>query len=139
MAKLAPAPSASPSIKRDVALRWTKKLAEPGFTPVVNYFLHNYHRLNPPITTPEAMFVVHLMSFKWDQSMPRPAFLTIATRMGISTTMARNHARTLENGKKYLIRIMRIGQPNYFDLTPLFRALEKLLAEDERRQALPGP
>jgi len=44
--------------------------------------------------------------------------------MGLTTTSARNHARSL--GKKgYLKRQKRIGTTNLFDLTPLFDALER--------------
>jgi hypothetical protein len=121
--------------KRDVAKRWTAKLAKGGFTPVVMTFLEHYARMTPPLTTPEAMLVIHLMSFKWDDAMPWPAFKTLAKRMGISATAVRNHARSLETRKKYLVRHKRVGQPNLFDLTPLFTALEKVQAAEEQRKA----
>jgi hypothetical protein len=91
--------------------------------------------MTPPLTTPEAMLVIHLMSFKWDDAMPWPAFKTLAKRMGISATAVRNHARSLETRKKYLVRHKRVGQPNLFDLTPLFTALEKVQAAEEQRKA----
>lgn len=122
-------------VKRDVAKRWTAKLAKGGFTPVVTVFLEHYARMNPPLTTPEAMLVIHLMSFKWDESMPWPAFKTLAKRMGISATAVRNHARNLETRKNYLVRHKRVGQPNQFDLTPLFTALEKVQAAGEQQKA----
>lgn len=122
--------------KRDVAKRWTAKLAKGGFTPVVTVFLEHYARMSPPLTTPEAMLVIQLMSFKWDDSMPFPAFKTLAKRMGISATAVRNHARTLEKQKRYLVRHKRVGQPNLFDLKPLFEALEKVqVAEEQRKMA----
>lgn len=120
--------------KRDVAKRWTEKLAKGGFTPVVQAFLEHYASLSPPITTPEAVFIIHLMSFKWDEKMPWPAFKTLAKRMGISTTAVRNHARSLDTGKKYLVRHPRVGKPNLFDLRPLFAALEKAQAASEARK-----
>src|SRR5688500_11912238 len=120
---------ATPS--RRFADRWTEKIVKAkGCTPIY-YFLHNYHRLN--VTTPEAMFIVHLMSFKWDAKHPRPGLPKIAKRMGITPTAVRNHARSLEVRKKLLNRIMRVGRPNLFDLTPLFRKLEKMIAEDEKK------
>ena len=77
---------------------------------------------------------------KWDNAPPFPGFTSLAKRMGISTTAARGHARSLE-GKGYLIRQMRVGTTNKFDLTKLFTALEKLQAfELGRRQgAASGP
>jgi len=120
--------------KHDVAKRWTSKLAQDGFTPVVAVFLENYARLKPPLTTPEAMLVIHLMSFKWSEEMPWPAFKTLSKRMGISATAVRNHARNLDVRKKYLIRHPRVGLPNRFDLRPLFEALEIAQAEEHRRK-----
>jgi hypothetical protein len=92
--------------------------------------------MKPPLTTPEAMLVIQLMSFKWDDQMPWPAFKTLAKRMGISATAVRNHARSLDTRKKYLVRHKRVGQPNLFDLAPLFAALEKVQAiENDRKTA----
>lgn len=131
--KLKLAGQAAPT-KCSIALRWTKKLVEGGWTPVSDYFLENYHRLNPPITTTEAMFIVHLMLHKWDEKPPYPGFKTLAKRMGITPTAARNHARSLDSGKHYIKRITRVGLPNKYDLTPLFDALEKLKAADDKAE-----
>ena len=85
------------------------------------------------------MFIIQLLSFKWDEKMPRPGFKTIAKRMGISDTQARSYARNLEKNK-FLSRVKRVGQTNRFDLSPLFKLLEaealrrektKLLEEEE--------
>ncbi len=100
-------------------------LVKDGWTPVSDFFLENYSRLNPPITTTEAMLIIQLMRHKWDENHPYPAFKTLARRMGITDTAARNHARSLEVRKNYLVRIKRVGMPNLFDLSPLFAALEK--------------
>jgi hypothetical protein len=118
---------------RDVARRWSPTLVLDGFTPISNYFLANYSRLSPPLKSGEALLVIHLMQFKWDETPPRPAFKTLANRMGISAAALRAHARSLEK-KKYLLRKARIGQPNLFDLRPLFAALEHLRAQDERQE-----
>jgi hypothetical protein len=108
---------------RGVAKRWTTELTKDGWTAVSNFFLENYSRLSPPLTTPEAMLVIHLMSFKWNEKLPFPGFKTLATRMGISQTAVRGHARRLDVWKKYLKRIKRVSQTNQFDLSPLFQAL----------------
>jgi hypothetical protein len=130
MPKTAGSPRAEQvKIPREVARRWTPRLTRDGWTPVSDYFLENYHKLKPALTSLEAMLVIHLMRHKWDEKHPRPAFKTLAKRMGITDTAVRNHARSLEK-KTYLLRIKRIGQPNHFDLTPLFQALERLLDED---------
>ena len=131
--KLRPSPKASTE-ERKVAKRWTAKLVADGFTPVSDYFLKNYHRLSPPLTSSEAMLVVHLVLHKWGEDAPYPAFKTLAKRMGITATSARNHARKLEQ-KSYLHREKRVGTTNRFHLEPLFEALEKLRAADERGKA----
>src|SRR5436305_4599818 len=112
---------------REVSDRWTEPLTSGGWTPVSDFFLDHYAQLKPPITNAEAMLVIHLIRHKWDAAPPFPGFVTLAKRMGISTTATRAHARSLEK-KGYLVRQMRVGTTNRFDLTKLFQALEKQLA-----------
>jgi DNA-binding MarR family transcriptional regulator len=101
-------------------------LKEDGFVPVSTFFLENYHRLKPfDLTYGEAMFVVHLMRYKWDESAPFPAYKTIAQRMHVSTKSARRWAQSLEQ-KGYLKREMRVGETNRFHLTGLLDALVSL-------------
>lgn len=109
---------------REVSNRWTEPLTKQGWTPVSDFFLDHYARLEPPITNAEAILVIHLIRHKWDDAPPFPGFTTLAKRMGISATAARAHARSLEN-KGYLLRQMRVGTTNKFDLKRLFTALEK--------------
>jgi hypothetical protein len=112
---------------REVSARWTVALTSQGWTPVADFFLDSYAKLSPPLTNAEAMLVIHLIRHKWDAAPPFPGFTTLAKRMGISPTAARAHARSLEK-KGYLVRQMRVGTTNKFDLTKLFAALEKLQA-----------
>ena len=114
-----------PRLPREVSARWTESLIKPGWTPVADFFLDHYAKLTPPISNPEAMLLIHLIRHKWDAAPPFPGFTSLARRMGISTTAARAHARSLER-KGYLVRHMRIGTTNKFELSKLFAALEKL-------------
>jgi hypothetical protein len=113
--------------QRDVAKRWTPALARGGWTPISDFFLDNFHRLEPSMTHGEAMLVVLLMRHKWDDAPPFPGFKSISRRMGISITAARQLARRLET-KGYLIREKQKGATNRFHLQPLFQALEALQA-----------
>jgi hypothetical protein len=70
----------------------------------------------------EAMFVIQVMVFKWDEKAPFPGYKKVAKRMGISEVYARKLARSLQ-GKGFLLRIPRVGQTNAFDFTPLFTKL----------------
>jgi predicted GIY-YIG superfamily endonuclease len=119
---------------RSIAKRWNhQKLFDNGFVAVPSRFLQLYARLKPyPLTTGEALFVLHLMEFKWDESSPFPGYKTLAARMGVTDKMTRRYAQSLET-KKYLRREARVGQTNRFDLTPLFNALA-LAVDQESKQ-----
>jgi hypothetical protein len=111
--------------------RWQHhEILDKGFVPVPIRFLETYSKLRPAITSGEALFIVHLMTFKWGDEAPFPGYSTIAQRMGVTDKAARRHALSLEK-KKYLKRRFRIGTTNEFDLTPLFDAL---LADVKRQQ-----
>ena len=111
---------------RSFAKKWAPELEKDGFVQVSNFFLENYHRLKPyPLTHGEAMFVVHLMQFKWDEAKPYPAYKTIAERMVVSDKTARRFAAKLQ-GKGYLQREMRVAQTNRFDMSRLMTALVDL-------------
>ena len=119
-------------VERGVGKRWTPQLVKEGWTPVSDFFLKSYHRLSPPITNSEAMLIVHLMMHKWDKGAPYIGFKTLAKRMGMSTTAARGHARSLDV-KGYLRREIRVGTTNRFYLEPLFEALEKLRSAEKKK------
>lgn len=120
---------------RSFIKRWKhKNLFDRGFLVVPTLFLQHYAHLQPhPLTPGEALFVLHLMEFKWDANAPFPGYKTLAGRMGVSDKMARRYAQSLES-KKYLRREMRVGQTNKFDLTPLFDALSKAVEQKKKRR-----
>ncbi|NQT13529.1 MAG: helix-turn-helix domain-containing protein [Planctomycetes bacterium] len=130
--KTRPPRSNAQAIQRQIAVRWTHRLANAGWTPVCDYFLRNYHRLK--ISHTEAMVIIHLMSFKWDSGAPFPALKTIAKRMGITAPSVRTHLRSLET-HGLLRRELQIGTTNRFHLQPLFDRLEELMDSDEESEA----
>ena len=120
-----PAKENSPS--RSFAARWgSTTLFDEGFVGVPAAFLRYYTRL--ALSHGEAMFVLQLMSFKWNENAPFPSYKTLSQRMDITPEMARRHAKSLET-KKLLTRVKRTGQSNAFDLRPLTQALEATLQE----------
>ena len=121
------------SHQRQVAQRWTPKLAKAGWTPVSDIFLDSYAQLQPAMTHGEAMLVVHLLRYKWDEAPPFPGLKTLASQMGITDTAVRKICRQLEK-KGYLIRRARTGSTNRFRLEPLFESLEQVLEKKARRQ-----
>jgi hypothetical protein len=126
-------------ITRKVAARWTETIAHGGWAPIANDFLDNYRRLPKPLSTIEAMVVIMLMRFKWDDRHPFPSAKRLGRMMGLGLTSIRNYIRSLE-GKGYLQRIKRPGSSNAFDLTPLFREIERtaLGLKMERSQEAAG-
>jgi DNA-binding MarR family transcriptional regulator len=115
-------------------------LAETKHVPVVRGFLRTYSTLKPyPLTTGEAMFIIHLMDFKWGAASPFPKYKTIADRMGVSEKQARRFAQSLEV-KGYLVRESRGGRrSNRFVLTKLFAALEERVQSEEYRRSVSKP
>src|SRR4051812_20754312 len=62
--------------------RWKHpELFDKGYLPIPARFLRHYAKLDPKITPREAMFVLHLMEFKWDEALPFPTYKTLARRM----------------------------------------------------------
>ena len=118
--------------------RWHPKFKDENWVPVLHFFLENYHRLKPyPVTHSEAMFVIHLMQFKWDSQAPYPGYKRIAKTMGVSDKSARRYAQALEQ-KKYLKRKIRKAQTNEFNLKPLMEALVSLKEIEEKKDAAKG-
>jgi hypothetical protein len=128
-----PETTSSSTKKFSTALAWTPDLAKTHYVAVVRGFLEHYSSLNPPITTGEAMFVIHVMSYKWGADAPYPGYKTIAKLMGVSDKMARRHAQSLEQ-KHYLVRQLRRANTNKFDFQQLFAALEKKVQEAAPRR-----
>lgn len=118
---------------RSAAARWgdSKALFNQGFVVVPNKFLRYYASLKPEaLTAGEALFVLQLMSFKWDRELPFPSYKTIAKRMGITDKMARRYAQSLDK-KGYLRRQYQQKATNRFDLTGLFDALSEQGLQDD--------
>ena len=113
--------------------RWKHpELLQSGHLVVPSDFLRHYSRLKPNgLTHGEALFVIHLMEFKWDQAAPFPSYGTLARRMGVTTKMARRYAQALEQ-KGCLHRVTRTGNTNLFDLTPLFDKLLEVVQANAR-------
>jgi len=132
VAEVASVPATPVPAKGDkfkIGVRWSDKLAKDGFVPVVNHFLDHYHALKPcDLTHSEAMFIIHLIRYKWNEMAPYPGYKTLAKQMGVSHKSARRYAQSLE-AKGYLRRRVRIAETNRFDISPLIAALEKHLEQ----------
>jgi Helix-turn-helix domain len=105
-----------------------------GFLMVPMKYLSHYAELG--LSNNEAMFVLQLMTFKWDANAPYPTYSTIAQRMGVSEKMARRYAKALEQ-KGLLLRRFQKRAANRFDLSRLFEAVAR--TRDSRRARAGGP
>ena len=91
-----------------LAVRWgSARVFEEGFVGVPTALIARYARLG--LSPGEFMFVLELMTFKWNENAPFPNYHTLAHRMGVSTEMVRRHAKSLES-KGLLKRLERKGQ-----------------------------
>ena len=126
-----PAGASDRVVTRLVATRWSDKLVQKGWAPIAHSFLDLYAQLPEPLTPTEAMVVVMLMRFKWDERHPFPSLKRLGRMMGLGSTSIRNHVRSLER-KGYVARVYRTGFSNSFDLTPLFRALEEAMERADK-------
>jgi DNA-binding MarR family transcriptional regulator len=90
------------------------------------------------ITPTETIFLLQVMTFKWDEEAPYPSYSRISDQMGISEPYARKIARGLED-KGLLSRMKREGTTNKFDLSPLFEELSEIGGEMEEKGNTPLP
>lgn len=117
--------------RRSATARWGlqySKLFREGWLSVPNKFLRCYSAMTPPLSSGEALFVLQLMTFKWDDAAPFPSYGRIAKAMGVTDKMARRYAQSLQK-KGYLVRQFQKRAPNKFDLTRLFNALVEVRPE----------
>jgi hypothetical protein len=121
----------SGSLNRSVTVRWggDEEIFAEGFLCIPNRFLQRYASLQPPLTPGEALFVLQLMTYKWEEAAPFPSYSRLAKAMGVTHKMTRRYARQLQR-KGYLRREFQKQDTNKFDLTGLFQALRKSLPED---------
>ncbi len=110
--------------EKSIRARWSSSLETKGFTPISNIFLEYSALLG--ITTPEALFLIHLFSYKWTVDSPYPSLTTIALKMGVKEGAVRKYARDLER-KGFIKRILRKGETSRYNLDPLIKKLEDIL------------
>jgi hypothetical protein len=131
-------------LDRSVAIRWGGHdvLLDRGFVPVVRVFFEFAAQLPPKGLSPvEAMFILHLMSFKWDEGAPFPGYARLATRLGVSVPYVKKIAAALEE-RGFLAKSRRnmrndnVGfATNEYDLSPFFDRLAIHVMHQPRRRA----
>lgn len=131
----------APAVANDYSIskRWTPLLGR-RFCAVSSAFLEHYHELRPHpgargLTSTEAMLVVQLFDFKWDERAPFPTVRKLASRMGITPRAVRAALKSLEDSKYIKRDPMPDGGPNRYHFDGLFAALEALLQEKAKEAA----
>lgn len=117
--------------------RWGPLLAETRFTELANGFLDYYadiSRNGMTLNSSDAMLLVHIWRFKWDQYDPYPSYMTLANVMGLQVSAIRKIVRKLEK-MELIKRTPRREQGadgkdgqwlgNFFSLDGLVKALEE--------------
>lgn len=117
--------------KRGVVDRWGG--LGGSFTMVSNLFLSEYAGLG--LSPREAMLVVHLMTFKWDDTMPFPSRETLAALSGCGLRAVDRAMKKLE--PRFLRRVQVPGRSTHYDLGPLFAELKAISVRraEEKRAA----
>ncbi len=59
-----------------------EELFSEGYTVVPNKLFYASASLRPPLTHGELLFVLQLMTFKWDEAAPYPSYQTLANLWG---------------------------------------------------------
>lgn len=113
-----------PGRERSFRARWGSTLSARGVTPIANLFLDNYIKMG--LNAMEAMFIIHLFSYKWTVDAPFPSLITISTKMGKSVDTVRRICRELEE-KGFLKRNLRTGQTSTYDLNVLIKRIEDFI------------
>ena len=124
-----------------MASRWGDFLADTKYTQIANGFLDYYSVLNggseEQLNSSDAMLIIHLMRFKWDQHNPHPPFTVLAQLMGIGIPAVRKIVRKLKrlNYLKVFPRYASDGSggsvSNEYDLSGLFAALESAIKTEQ--------
>jgi hypothetical protein len=127
------------STRNKIAKQWCScdELLEEGWNAVPSYFLANYHRLPPQpntdgLSSSEALLLVHLLDYKWDENDPHPSVRTLAKRMGKSERWIRDILKDLED-LGYIDRQHQNGGTTRYSLDGLFKALVELYRTDQSK------
>ncbi len=113
-----------PNREKSFRARWGSTLSAKGITPIANLFLNNYIKMG--LNAVEAMFIIHLFSYKWTVDAPFPSLITVSIKMGKSVDTIRRLCRGLEK-KGFLKRNFRTGQTSTYDLNVLIRRIEDFI------------
>lgn len=112
--------------------RYPATVRREGYTAFPNALLTRYARLG--ITEAELVLVQQIWVFWWDANLPYPAVATLAARMGKTVRQIQRLLQRLRAAE--LITIVARRDPlggqisNAYDLTPLVRAVERLIASE---------
>jgi hypothetical protein len=74
-----------------------------------------HHNAEAPLTHGEALFILHLMTFKWDEALPYRSYKTLSRLMGVDQKTVQRYAQSLCR-KKHLFCIFQPKGANRFDL-----------------------
>ena len=100
---------------------WPRDVLKHGFTGVPNLLIQKQSELG--IKDGALVTLLGLLDKKWDHRNPFPSAETLAKQIGKSIPTIRRHLRELEEAG-LLLRILRSGTSNEYDLRPLIEKLE---------------
>ncbi len=98
-------------------------LTPEAFTPIPRAFLEHTNALG--LTSSQVMFVIQVMSYRWDRALPHPSQGMLAERMGINTRRVQKLERDLREGGFLLVE-QRGPRASAYDFSLLFLKLEEV-------------
>ena len=108
---------------------------EGGWTAVPRTFLTAHAELD--ITATQAMLVLQIMAYKWDERLPFPSISKIAKHLGIGVSQVRAHLQRLEKAG-LLKRRYRKGRSTEYDFSELLRKLELIQLKRKTEEEHPN-
>lgn len=116
---------------RTLSNRLTPDLAKEHWTAVPDVLLRHHGDMG--LTPAEALFLIQILSYKWDKRKPYPGLKAIGTSMGVSYSTVRRYAERCRD-LKVLKMDHRKGETCEYDLSPLFSQLEEKAKSDRKKR-----
>jgi len=123
------------SKKSDIEEKWSKEVAERGFTQVPNYLLdiNSFVNEDYKISPTETMILLQLISKWWKaEEKPYPSMRTISEKIGVSERQVQRAIKSLIE-KEYITKERKKHKKylstNVYDLTPLVKILTTIAEE----------
>jgi predicted transcriptional regulator len=107
--------------------KWSINIADKGFAAIPNCLL--FCQADLGLKGEEAVVLLHLLAYYWEvNSKIYPSSNTIGKSLGKTNSTVRRKIQILEK-KGFVKRIYRVGQSNFYEITPTINKLKSHVDE----------